>query len=595
MTKAAPVPAMRRRGRRDIRRWFAAPALIYVAIIYGAPMVILLFQSVAYPEFGLQNYQRILTQPGYVWTIVRTLGVSALASLLALLIGYPIAYVAATTRSVAMRRFLIFCVLAPYLTSILIRTFAWQVLLGRVGPVNQALKALGVSAGDLMFNSFAVIVGLTHFLLPLMVLPLISVMRQIDMSLVKAARSLGAGPATAFARVFVPASMPGVEVGVVLCFVYGVGAFVIPALLGGNSGRMLGALIQQAIDQQADFGLASAAAVILALCIAGAIAIFKSGMSGSVESLASPMRANAAAKTTPRRGRVGTLSMTAIASVGRFFDRSGLSRHPGVLRALAVMVALLVLLPQLIAIPVSFSSARALIFPPPGWSLRWYSEFFNPQWLEPLWVSLEIASIVAIAAAGLGTLAAVGVARGLNRRAASAANIFLLTPLLFPTVVAAAAFYLSFIRIGLTDSVFGIAIAHITIAVPFVFAIVSANLQTVDRRYEWAAASLGAGAWTQLRRVLLPMLAGGIATGFLFAFLTSFDEAAIAIFLSGVFVKTLPRRMYEALSLESDPTIGVVAVLTMVLAGGIAIASALIRRRLDKHGATGPQDRSDVQ
>lgn len=570
-----------RRARRSLWRWFALPALGFVALVYVVPMGFLLVQSFTYPELGLHNYERILTQPGYLWTIARTLGVSAASAILALLIGYPIAYVAATTPSAGLRRFLIFCVVAPYLTSILIRTFAWQVLLGRVGPINAGLQALGFGPVDLMFNTTAVIIALTHFLLPLTVLPLISVMRQVDLSLLRAARSLGAGPATAFARVFVPGSMPGVEVGLVLSFVYGVGAFVIPALVGGNSGRMLGALIQQAIEQQADFGLAAAAAVLLALGIAAVIGLFRAGMSGNLEQLASPTRVSASSSARAH-GALWRRCMSVLAWTAARLDRAGLSRHGWMVRAFAVVLALLVLLPQLIAIPVSFSSARALIVPPPGWSLTWYRGFAQPEWMEPLWASVQIGVGVAIISTVLGTLAAVGVVRGFRPRAAAAANLFLLVPLLFPTVVAAAAFYLSFVHIGLTDSLLGIALAHVTIALPFVFAIVSANLRTLDQRYEWAAASLGAGLWTQLRRILLPLLAGGIATGLLFAFLTSFDEAAIAVFLSGVFVKTLPRRMYEALALESDPTIGVVAVLTMSLAATIAIGAALLRRRFDR-------------
>jgi len=574
--------AATRRRRPSPWRWFALPALAFIAIVYVVPMGILLVQSFTSPEPGLQNYARMLTQPGYLWTIGRTLGVSALASVLAMLIGYPIAFVAATTRSATLRRFLIFCVVAPYLTSILIRTFAWQVLLGRVGPINGVLQALGLGTVDLMFNTLAVVIALTHFLLPFVVLPLISVMRQIDLSLLQAARSLGAGPATAIARIFVPASMPGVEVGLVLSFVYGVGAFVIPALVGGNSGRMLGALIQQAIEQQADFGLAAAASVLLALGITAVIALFRAGMSGSLEQIATPTQATAEAGSRAGGGRLWKVFLKLLASLGREADRSGLSRHGWIVRVGAIVMALLILLPQMIAVPVSFSSARALIVPPPGWSLTWYRGFVQPEWMEPLWTSVQIGVSVALTAAVLGTMGAVGVVRGFRPRAAGAANLFLLVPLLFPTVVAAAAFYLSFVQIGLTDSILGITLAHVTIALPFVFAIVSANLRTLDQRYEWAAASLGAGLWTQLRRILLPMLAGAIVTGLLFAFLTSFDEAAIAIFLSGIFVKTLPRRMYEALALESDPTIGVVAVLTMSLAACIAIGTALSRRLLDR-------------
>lgn len=560
-------------------RWLAAPAVAFVAVVYVAPMLLLLTHSVTDPSFGLQNYIRILTHTSYVRIIVQTLLISAGATLIALIVGYPVAYLIATSGNAHLRLFLLTCVVAPYLTSTLIRTFAWEVILGRVGLINNTLRMLGFGGLDLIFNGFAVIVGLTHFLLPLMILPLVSVMRQIDPALMRAATSLGAGRASAFVRVFVPTSLPGIEVGIVLCFVYGAGAFVIPALLGGNSGQMLGVLIETAVDQQADFGLASAASALLAGAVVIAIWFFRLGMSGGVESLASPTSAAVSVSAVHSHGRFFTWVISGAGAIANLVDRSGISRRRWVVATYGATVGLLILLPQLIVIPISFSSTRALIFPPPSWSLRWYLGFLRPDWMTPFLTSLEIGLVVAFASAVLGTLAAIGVVRGLKPRTAAACSLLLLTPLLFPTVVAAAAFFLLFIRLRLTDNVFGIMLAHTTIAVPFVFAIMAANLRSLDPRYERAAASLGAGLRVQLHRVLLPLLMGGLATSTFFAFLASFDEAVISIFLSGIHVKTLPRRMYEALAFESDPTIAVVAVLMMLLAVIALAGSFLLQRR----------------
>ncbi|MCC6195829.1 MAG: ABC transporter permease subunit [Burkholderiales bacterium] len=565
-------------------RWLAWPALCLLLVAYVLPLGNLLLQSFVGTTGALEHYTRILSQSGYIWTIMRTIGLAAASTLLALVIGYPIAYVIATHRSARMRSFLVLCVAAPYLTSILIRTFAWQVLLGRVGLMNNALAGIGLPRLDLLFNSFAVIVGLTHFLLPLMILPLVSVMRRIDKFYLRAAANLGAGPARAFVRVFVPASLPGIEVGLVLCFVYGVGAFVTPALLGGNSGRMLGALIQTAIEQQADFGLAAAAAVILALTVGLIVLAFKLALSGDLGSLAAPGQAAAVMTVARRRGTVFDLVLRGIEQIAITVDRRGLSRSGRLVGAYAVVLGLLILLPQMVAIPISFSSTRTLIFPPPGWSTQWYEGFLEPGWFQPLLTSLQIGVAVTIAATVLGTAAAIGVMRGFSSRAASAAKLLLLLPLFFPTVVVGAAFFLALVPFRWTDMKWGIVVAHTTIALPFVFAIVSANLRTLDRRYEQAAAGLGAGLRAQMQRIVLPLLSGGILTSAFFAFLTSFDEAAIAIFLSGLRVKTLPRRMYEALAFESDPTVGVVAVLTMTAAALVLLGATLLRhRRGERH------------
>lgn len=556
------------------------PAVILLVVVYVIPLVMLLLHSVTDPALGWDNYVRLLTQPGYLRTLGRTLSLAAISTALALVIGYPIAHTIATTEKIWLRRLLILCIAAPYLTSILIRTFAWQVLLGRVGLINTGLQQLGLSSFELLFNAFAVVVGLTHFLLPLMILPLVSVMKNIDRSLSRASASLGAGPANGFVRVFLPASLPGIEVGVVLCFVYGVGAFVTPALLGGNSGRMLGALIENAISQQADYGLAAAASILLALGVGLVVLLFRWGMGGGVSELVAP---ELAGKRTLRvQGYVANALMRAAIYVADIIDRTGLSRVRGLVTGYAVVAGIIVLIPQLIAVPISFSSTRTLIFPPPGWSTQWYSNFLQEQWMGPLVNSLQIAVATAVLSCLFGGFAAIGVARGLRGKAANAVNMLMIFPLIFPTIVAAAAFFLAWLPLGLTDTKLGILLAHVTISAPFVFIVVSANLRMLNPALERAAASLGASTWVQLRRILLPLLAGGFLTGTFFAFLSSFDEASIAIFLSGLYVKTLPRRMYEALSFESDPTIGVIAVLTMVATALVILLATVWTYRTNK-------------
>lgn len=558
-------------------RRLSYPAVILLMVLYVLPLGLLLLSSVSEPTWGWDNYRRILTQPGYLWTLGRTLGLAAASTSLALLIGYPLAYVIATTPRVWLRYGLIFCIATPYLTSILIRTFAWQVLLGRIGLVTQGLEAVGLGTLNLMFNATAVIIGLTHFLLPLMVLPLVSVMRKIDLTLLRASSSLGAGRATGFVRIFIPNSLPGIEVGVVLCFVYGVGAFVTPALLGGNSGRMLGALIESAISQQADYGLAAAASILLALAVTATVVLFRRGLGGGTQELVSPELASH--REAKRQGLLLRGTLAVLAGLARRLDTSGLSRLPGLSEGYALLVALLVLLPQLVAIPISLSSTRTLIFPPPGWSTQWYRNFFLSDWLDALGTSLQIALATTLAATVIGAMAALGVVRGLAGRRASIAQLLLICPLIFPSVIAAAAFFLVGLPLSLTDTRLGIVLAHFCVAMPFVFVIVSANVRMLDPSLERAAASLGAGTWEQLRRVMLPLLSGSLISGAFFAFLASFDEASISIFLSGLHVKTLPRRMYEALQMESDPTVGVAAVLAMLATALAMLAYAGLARR----------------
>src|SRR5581483_7096874 len=208
--------------------------------------------------------------------------------------------------------------------------FAWEVLLGRLGLVTRALGAIGLRTEGILLTPGAVLVGLVHILLPLMILPLYSVMQSIDESLLRSARSLGAGPARAFVRVFVPLTVPGVEVGCVLVFVYGGGAFVTPQILGGRSGIMLGVIIQAAIDQFADLGFAAAAACILMLGVLAVLAVYRWRMSGSIvwlvvrESIARAGRDVARGAGGRRPGRAGIGARVADV-LARGLDATGLS------------------------------------------------------------------------------------------------------------------------------------------------------------------------------------------------------------------------------------------------------------------------------
>jgi putative spermidine/putrescine transport system permease protein len=572
--------AGRRGAGAAATRWWllVLPALLFVTLVYLVPLASMLLQSVLSPEPGLQNFAYLLGSPGYQRVLLQTLWIALVATVLCLIIGYPVAYAITRTGPVG-RRILIIGVISPYLTSILVRTFAWEVLLGRLGPINQTLVLLGFRTEGILLSPAAVIVGLVHILLPLMILPVYSVMQGIDESLPRSARALGAGPARAFFRVYLPLTLPGIEVGCVLVFVYGVGAFISPQILGGRSGIMLGVVIQIAIDRMADLGFAAAAACLLMLIVLAVLALYRTGMSGSIEWLA-VRESIARAGREPRRRQVeGPTRRPRILprladTVGRGLDSTGLSRHQSLLWAFTAAVLVFLVVPQLIAVPISFSSTRTLIFPPRGLSTQWYANFLSSEWLSPAITSLGVAGVVAIAATLLGALAGVGVVRGLSPRAGGVATVLLLLPLLIPTVVAAVGLYLVFLPLRLTDSVLGLILAHTALAIPFAFAIMSGHMRSLDSTFERAAASLGAGRVAVLRRIVFPLVRPGVLVALFFTLLFSFDEAVVAIFLSGIRVKTLPRRMFEALLLESDPTVGVVATLSLGLSVLVLIGSA---------------------
>lgn len=240
------------------------PALLAVAVLFGWPVSRLLVRSLSDPSWGWQNYQALWRSPVYVLVLWNTVVISGTVTLLCLLIGYPLAFAMAQAGD-RMRRLLIFIVLLPFWTSVLVRTFAWMVLLQRNGLVNKVLLEMGVTAEPLrlVYNRAGVLIGMTHVLLPFMVLPLYAVMRRIDPNLRSAASSLGAPPVQSFLRVYLPLSLPGIVTGCVLVFVSGLGYYITPALLGGPGDLMVAQVIETQVAEFGRWGFAGALAVVL--------------------------------------------------------------------------------------------------------------------------------------------------------------------------------------------------------------------------------------------------------------------------------------------------------------------------------------------
>lgn len=242
----------------------SVPALLLIGVAFAYPVFWLLLRSFSEPSWGLQNYHAALRQGIYVKVLWNTVSIAGATTFFCLLIGYPMAY-SMVHSSLLVRKLLIFVVLIPFWTSILVRTFAWIVLLQRNGLINDVLLATGLvlQPVDLIFNRLGVLLGMVQILLPFMIFPLFSVMKQIDSSYMLAASNLGAKPVVQFWRVYLPLSLPGVVTGSMLVFIISLGYFITPALLGGRKDTMIAQLIHERISEFGDWGLPSALAIIL--------------------------------------------------------------------------------------------------------------------------------------------------------------------------------------------------------------------------------------------------------------------------------------------------------------------------------------------
>lgn len=251
----------------------AIPCTLFLILFFVWPVVSMISRAFTEPTLGLQNFQAFIDSPIAPRSLVLTLQTGLLVTIACLLVGYPYAYVM-TIASRRVAAIMLTLMLASLWLNVVARTFAWQVILRDTGVINKTLIGLGVLDGPIpMINTqFAVTVGMTHILLPSMVLPLYVIMTRIDGDLPRAASSLGAGPFRSFLTVFLPLSLPGVLAGAMLVFVQAIGFYITPYLLGGGAYQMMSQLIVRQ-TQNLQWGMASAMALILVIAVLATVAI----------------------------------------------------------------------------------------------------------------------------------------------------------------------------------------------------------------------------------------------------------------------------------------------------------------------------------
>jgi ABC-type spermidine/putrescine transport system permease subunit I len=242
-----------------------APGLFFVTALLILPLLWLFGLSfVDGDHFSLIHYRRLITDASYIKSFILTFQVAGTVTVSCALLGYPLCYWMLGRRP-ALQRVALVCVLIPFWTSLLVRTYAWLVLLQRRGLVNTALQDFGLIKEplDLMYNVTGTTIGMTHILLPFLVLPLFASMQRIEPDLLRAASALGASPAYKFWKVFFPLSLPGLAAGSLLVFVLSIGYYVTPQLLGGGSTILVGQMIQRNVELFSSWGAASAVSIIL--------------------------------------------------------------------------------------------------------------------------------------------------------------------------------------------------------------------------------------------------------------------------------------------------------------------------------------------
>ena len=536
---AHPQALHGRRAFRSLGAWLLlAPGALLIAVFLIYPLLGVVLRSfdpaglLSYtdPSFSTVNYSETWSNPTNRIILRNTFVVAAIAAAISVLVAYPTAAFLSRL-PIRWARLLLLLALIPFWTSIVVRMYSMQLILRQ---------------GDLLFTQTASIIGMVSYLLPYLIIIFYGGMIGIDNDLLRAARSLGARPSRAFWHVFVPLSRPVVLAGALLVFIIGLGFFITPALLGAPSGMTVSMFIQQQVNI-AQWGVAAAMGV--GLLIAALLVYYLFNMLFDIERLA------------------GSGSQVRVRETHWERDSSRLTRIG--LGVWSLLVFAFLMLPLGYVVLVSFSDQSYLTFPPEGFSLRWYEELFSdPTWAESAWLSLRVALLTTLFATVAGVLAAVALTRGQIPGVKVFRALFML-PLIVPVVLIGAAEFDVASRLHLSGTVLGYAIGHTVLALPFTVVICTTALQQLGVSLEEAARSLGASRLTAFRKVTLPLILPGVAASAAFAFVTSWDEPVMSLFLRGL-TPTLPVRIFDNVKQNVEPTVA--ALSTIVLAGVVLVA-----------------------
>ncbi len=250
----------------------------------------------------------------------------------------------------------------------------------------------------------------------------------------------------------------------------------------------------------------------------------------------------------------------------------------------------LLIVPSLVVIPMSFSASQYLEFPPREWSLRWYENYFFSwkvengfnDWMAATWTSIKVAVLTIFVAVPIGTMAAYGLVNSSSRTSKILFPIFI-SPMMVPIILVAIGLFYFFVQFKLVGSVLGLVIGHSLVALPLVLIIVFSALKNYDMNQEKVARSLGAGRFRAFREITLPQIKFSIISASLIAFLTSFDEIIISLFVAGGDNSTITRSMFLALRDQIDPTIAAISTILIIISSGLLIIVQLLGNKKDQH------------
>lgn len=542
----------------------AVPALAFVVVFAIYPLLSFTAGSVWFRgAFTARYYQRLLDSTYFGDVLLRTILTALAVMVLCLVIGYPLAYFVNRAPGRA-KVVLIALVVLPYLTSVLVRVFAWSALLGIRGPVNAVAVSLGIfdEPHQLGHSFFGAMIGLVHVLTPIAVLTMWATMSRIERGHEITAAALGSSPVRVFVTVFFPLSAPGVVTAGLLVYVLAIGAYVIPVALGATNGLLFAQVVADTATIALNWGVAGA--MTMTMLVVSVVPLL----------LVQLLRLVARRRRDPYplRNRLATR-----------FAYPALELVPPKVwawsaRVVAVLVLTFLVAPEIVVVIFSFGPVNSLSLPPERWSVEGYQRFFpDPLWTDPFSRSFLFAAVDAVVAVLLGGLAAYGLVRSKPRTFAVGMGL-LAFPLALPEIIPALSFFVFANKTGLASSAAGVVIGQAVTAIGLATIITSTVVRNVDVNLEHASQMCGASRTRTLVRIVAPLALPGLIVAGLYAFLNAFDNLVLPLFVAGR-NSTIPVKMFFSMQDQLNSVIAVVATLLIgLLLAATAVAVLLMSR-----------------
>lgn len=551
-------------GNRNsvVRGLLMVPAALLFAAMLLWPMANILMRSLNQkgrasmadgPYWG--HYSALASDTLLRQVVLESLMLAVVATVVTALLAFPTAYIISRL-SRTLSSLMMVAVLMPFWVSIIVRLFAFTTILGSQGIINSGLALLGIGPLPLLYNTFATITGMVAYLLPYLILILVSAMRAIDVSLLTAARTMGAPERRVFLDIYFPQVRPALLSGTVLVFVMGLGFFLTPAILGGPTNLTIPIFIQQQI-QIFQWGKAAAMGIVLlVVSLAGYLAALRIAGNGILAPLQSGTR-GAAAEEPLRATPTTVLCWLALA-----------------------LVMIILISPLLVVMPTAFTETTQIRFPPVGFSFKWFEEVLTSEmWISAFFKSVRVALATGVLASLIGLALARAASRTGSRLLQGAIQAGAIAPLIVPVILLAIGIFDVQGRLGLIGTDVGLVLAHTLLCVPLTFLIFANALSFVDISIEQASWTMGAGNIRTFWMIVVPGMVTSVVGAFLISFVTSWDEAVIAMFQTEL-DKTLPVTIYSFLRSGITPAVSAVAtIITLpVIIGAFIIGASALRK-----------------